>query len=768
MSDSSYWLKLAKLDQGTLGTSLALVNPEKKQPVLFVGILTVSTPCVKGVADDKISQRLQNKITNLTGYRVIIKVKKVVTDDITEIKNVLVNWTESLGLDLILTAGGTGFSPTDVTPEATRAVVEKEAPGFTVGMVAGALKLNPVAMLFRGICGIRRNVIILNLPDNVQASCDLLDTAMPVLPFAIGQLKSDKNYASRTTPAPVARSPQIIPSPTPSKPSHVTTPAHHVTVPSHHVTTPAHHVTVMSAVEDHHAPLPHHAPPASADHHAPTGVDTHHAPGSGIAGLLSENDIDMLTNLDAEDFEEPPERLRVVGTRPSSRGTQADSGISGLGTREQVSDVTRLTRRPRISPYPPATVDKAYSTVLANSNPLPVTTRFFKDAVDHVVAEDVRAACSIPSCATAVVDGYAVIAADMPGDVEVVSGASLGKKQGSIPYLNLGKAARVTTGAPLPPGADAVIPVEQTVILAESSDGETELRIRCKETVTPGNYVRQEGSDVKERDVVVEAGTKLDHTSIGMLPAVNVCNIRVHRLPVVAVLSVGAELVEPDTPYLQDGQTRDTNRITLLTVIRKLGIKTLDCGIVNDGPRDFIEAVTRAYKQADVVITTGGCSIGDNDYVKALISEIGATLQFGRVAIKPGAPTAFATLETPLGKKLFFALPGVPSPALVAYYVLVSPCLRKLSGVKNPSSTIIKVKLSADVYLSDVPEYQRAILRWDETDPVAYAEVTGRQVISRFLSMVSANALLILPPRSDTISVVKRGSVVNAMIVGKV
>nr|CAB3250573.1 gephyrin [Phallusia mammillata] len=700
----SFWLKTAKLNRGSVGT---VPSPDMEdEPTIFVGILTVSDRCSSGENQDISGPRIQALIQSIPRFRVIVKVQKIVPDEVLVIQETLKDWSDKLGLSLILTTGGTGFSPRDVTPEATKAVIEKDAPAMAVAINIAALKITPHAMLSRAVCGIRGNVLIVNLPGSAKASTECLTVILPALPHGIDLLRNRR----------------------PSK-------------------TQDHQINDST-------------PSLSTDsfrHH----IQEHPDRGSS---LVTASDLNLEPEIEVDDAVSHACRHHsVVGSRPISRSIQSDSAVSGLDS----SGISKIARRLRNSPYPLTSMDKAFSIVLNNSPPLRVVSKYYKEAFGHILAENVRSKGPLPPFPASIMDGYAVLASDTPGDLDVV-GSSICERDNtssSNTYLSPGKVYRITTGAPLPVGADAIVPVEETMLLEETDDGETELRVRIMKSVLPGQDVRPVGSDIKTGEVVVKAGTKIGPSEAGLLAAVGITSVRVHCLPVIALFSTGNELAEPDTQVLGPGEIRDSNRVTLTLFLEQQGYKVTDMGIIPDDPIRLKEALLNACDQADVIITSGGVSMGEKDFIKPLLTTLGATIQFGRVFMKPGKPTTFATLETTKGKKLFFALPGNPVSGLVTCNLFVLPCLRKMGGWEEPRPTIIKAKLSFDVRLDPRPEYQRVHLRWEPKESTPWADSTGRQISSRLLSMVSANGLLMLPPRNDMCQSIKRGEVVDAMVI---
>ncbi len=406
------------------------------------------------------------------------------------------------------------------------------------------------------------------------------------------------------------------------------------------------------------------------------------------------------------------------------------------------------------SSYPMLSVDDALAAVLAQAEPLPVLYTDLGGALGRILAEDVHAGEPLPPFAASVKDGYAVVAADGPGRYpvigEVTAGrvADFGVEPGSVAYI--------TTGAPMPAGADAVVMVEET-----RSDGAGYVQIQKGARV--GDDVRPVGSDVSAGQTVLTAGDRLGASEIGLLATVGITRVPVYPKPRVAVLSTGDELVDPDqTPG--PGQIRDSNRAMLLAAIAANGGEAVDLGIGGDSQGELERHVQRGLQEADVLLTSGGVSMGDLDLIKPLLEHAG-TVHFGRVRMKPGKPVTFATVDVDGKRKLVFGLPGNPVSSLVTFYLFGVPALRRLAGWPDPRLRRVQARLAQPLPLdSQRAEYHRATLHWDESTHSFIATSTGSQASSRLLSMRTANALLELPEREGRLAA---GDLVSALLIGE-
>jgi molybdopterin molybdotransferase len=369
-------------------------------------------------------------------------------------------------------------------------------------------------------------------------------------------------------------------------------------------------------------------------------------------------------------------------------------------------------------------------------------------AAGRILAERVVSTEQMPPFPASTVDGYAVAASDGSEWRTVVRDVLAG--QADAAGIEAGNAMRIMTGAPLPPGADAVVMFEDT--------DEQEGRVRLTRPVKPGDNLRPVGIDLEVGQSVLEAGALLGAAEVGLLATVGIAEIAAHRRPRLAVLSTGDELVEPDQAP-RPGQIRDSNRYALLAAAAEAGAEAISMGMVRDDEAAQRQRIRAALDAADVVVTSGGVSVGSRDLIKPLLEELG-TVHFGRIALKPGKPLTFATV----GEKLVFGLPGNPVSALVTFEVFVRPALLRMQGHARPERPRVAVEVAHALGRTrDRTEYQRAVVRW--ADDRLVARSTGSQISSRLISMAGANALLEIEPGEGTVPV---GARVPALLVGPI
>ncbi|XP_073407488.1 gephyrin isoform X20 [Dendrobates tinctorius] len=813
-----------------------------------VGVLTVSDSCFRNLAEDRSGINLKDLVQDPSLLGGTISAYKIVPDEIEDIKESLIDWCDEKELNLILTTGGTGFAPRDVTPEATKEVIEREAPGMALAMLMGSLNVTPLGMLSRPVCGIRGKTLIINLPGSKKGSQECFQFILPALPHAIDLLRDaivkvkevhDELEDLPSPPPPLSPPPTTSPhkqtedkgvqceeeeeekkdsgvaSTEDSSSSHITPatiaakthpsirPFRHSKVHKIPEYSCSHHSSINASEMTHPSISPqdkgHRIFEHSCSHHASISAAAMiHPPCTNLAEIMAKGHSPVpgthQSTANAEDLipdsiisrgvQVLPRDTASLSTTPSeSPRAQATSRLSTascptpkvqsrcsskeniLRASHSAVDITKVARRHRMSPFPLTSMDKAFITVLEMTPVLGTEIINYRDGMGRVLAQEVYAKDNLPPFPASVKDGYAVRAADGPGDRFIIGESQAGEQptQTVMP----GQVMRVTTGAPIPCGADAVVQVEDTELIRESDDGTEELEVRILVQARPGQDIRPIGHDIKRGECVLAKGTHMGPSEIGLLATVGVTEVEVHKFPVVAVMSTGNELLNPEDDLLP-GKIRDSNRSTLLATIQEHGYPTINLGIVGDNPDDLLNALNEGISCADVIITSGGVSMGEKDYLKQVLDiDLHAQIHFGRVFMKPGLPTTFATLDIDGVRKIIFALPGNPVSAVVTCNLFVVPALRKMQGILDPRPTIIKARLSCDVKLDPRPEYHRCILTWHHQEPLPWAQSTGNQMSSRLMSMRSANGLLMLPPKTEQYVELHKGEVVDVMVIGR-
>jgi len=383
------------------------------------------------------------------------------------------------------------------------------------------------------------------------------------------------------------------------------------------------------------------------------------------------------------------------------------------------------------------TVEEHFSRIVGTVRRLPSIGLNLLDAQGCVLAQDVTSEVPLPGFTNSAMDGYAVHAADVaaasdrsPVRLPVVHDIAAGNTQALS--LAPGQSMRIMTGAPLPHGADAVIPVERT-------DGGL-AKVTVLAPVPVGNSVRQAGEDVAAGDLVMRAGTRLGPRQIALLAAVGAGQVQVTPKPRVVVISTGDELIEAGTlPGF--GQVVDSNGLMLTAAVRALDCIPFRVGCVRDDARTFLSTIESQLLRADAVITTGGVSMGAYDTVKEVLSRVG-TMRFDKVAMQPGMPQGFGVLgedEVPV-----FTLPGNPVSAMVSFEVFVAPALRLMAGRARHETSLVRA-VATDDWTAPAGKVQFARVVLSHNGSGYMAAIAGMQGSHALGSMAGANALAVIP-----------------------
>ena len=362
-----------------------------------------------------------------------------------------------------------------------------------------------------------------------------------------------------------------------------------------------------------------------------------------------------------------------------------------------------------------------------------------RSALHRILDEDIKSAINVPSGTNSAMDGYALCADEIPDngirELKVVgtSWAGIPLKQDICP----GECARIMTGGLLPPGTD-------TVVIQESVERNGDI-IKIDSELRVGDNVRQAGEDLSIGDLVLAKGSRITAADLGLLASLGIGEVNVKRRLRVAFFSTGDELRSIGEP-LDDGSVYDSNRYTLYGMLSRLGCEIIDMGVIRDKKAEVREAFLSASEIADVVISSGGVSVGEADFVKETLDELGK-VEFWKVAMKPGRPLAFGRVKN----ACFFGLPGNPVSVMVTFYQFVQSALRKLMGEKQ--TEIMTVKLRCTSKLKKRPgrlEYQRGIMERDENGELTVRK-TGAQGSGILSSMTQANCFIVLPIESSTV-----------------
>lgn len=552
------------------------------------------------------------------------------------IKNVLLEWSSHGTMDVILTTGGTGFAQRDVTPEATKAIIDKEAPGLSYAIISKGMAVTELAVLSRAVSGIKNRTLIINFPGSVKGASESFGFIKNVLPHAVAHVREDRQ-----------------------------------TIKCDHK-----HIQNVS----------------------PSKVKIHQS-----------------------------------------------------------------AYRNRNSPYPQIDVDVALAMIFEK---LPIAS--LTECVDiskslcRILAEDVYAKEAMPPFNASIKDGYAVKTSDGAGVRKVRSVVAAGDVPDSARPLDDGEIVSISTGAPVPQGADAVVQIEDTVLVQASLDGSRELLVEIK--VAPKLYqdIRMAGSEISANELVIHKGDAITSGHIGVLATLGKVNLKVYKRPQIGLISTGNELQAPHEE-LKPSHIRDSNKLALLNLLKQYSFESSDCGIAKDNPESVKKALDSAFCHYDVIITTGGVSMGEFDLIKNVLEEdFKATIHFGRVNMKPGKPTTFATCNFNGKLKVIFGLPGNPVSAMVTTILFVIPALRHLENNKQKSLPMIPVVLGEEFTVDPRPEYVRVRLEAGQNLLTAYS--VGNQISSKINSFINANALMLVPSKLVHPNSFKKGDILNAIL----
>ncbi|KAG1892013.1 MoaB/Mog domain-containing protein [Suillus subluteus] len=409
-----------------------------------------------------------------------------------------------------------------------------------------------------------------------------------------------------------------------------------------------------------------------------------------------------------------------------------------------------VSARHRISPYSQISLEDALNIIVNEIQPLGVVSLPVTPALaGNILGEDVFAPQNVPSSKTTSVDGYALRSSDLPGTYKVLTS----------------RTHALTDGGPLPAGTDTVIMVEDTELLSTAKDAAgqdaEEKEVKTLAQVPPGDNIREPGSDVHKGDLVLQRGEVLTSLGgeVGTLTFVGRKEVKVHRKPVVAILSTGNELLDLQSPNPLPsdgwGGIWDTNRPSLQAALEGMGYNVVDLGIVADDIDAHVKAIKQGLESTDLLLSTGGTSMGASDLLKPVIErQFGGTIHFGRVSMKPGKPTTFAREHE---RKFMFALPGNPASALVT-----------LGGWPGKRCQLprVRVKLGDAMRLDPRVEFHRVIVKAGEEGLLATS--TGGQRSSRVASLSGANGLVQLPTKKEGgPDRLEAGSYADAVIIGE-
>lgn len=401
------------------------------------------------------------------------------------------------------------------------------------------------------------------------------------------------------------------------------------------------------------------------------------------------------------------------------------------------------------------TVEEALDKILCHIRPLGSEKVSLLEALRRVIAEDIHANRDVPPLDNSGMDGYAVknldiknSSKDHPVRLKVVEDLPAGSI--STKTLRRGQAIRIMTGAPIPKGANTIIPVEET----EKEEG----FVSIFKAVSSGEHIRRAGEDVKKGDLVVSVGDLIRPAEVGMLASLGRSFISVYQKPLVAILCTGEELVDVDGD-LDEVKIVSSNSYTLAAQVRDCGAIPIQLGIAKDRREEIREKLRQGIR-ADVLISSGGVSVGDYDFVKDALNDLGVKMVFWRVAMKPGKPLAFGTIR----RKPVFGLPGNPVSSMVSFEQFVRPSLLKMMGHRHLFRPTVEAILKEDIHKEPGRRhFIRSSVSFEKDH--YFATTTGAQGSGILRSMLRANGLIVIPEDRE---IVKAGEKVKVQLLDRI
>ena len=389
-------------------------------------------------------------------------------------------------------------------------------------------------------------------------------------------------------------------------------------------------------------------------------------------------------------------------------------------------------------------VEEALDRILAAFSPLPAETVGLSEALGRVLAEDVTARVDQPPSAVSAMDGYAVRANDVstvPAQLTQIGEAPAGSAYDGV--VGPGETVRIFTGAPLPEGADAIVIQED----ADAQDGSEGTQVTMRETVGAGTFVRPAGLDFKRGDVGVPAGKPVTARDIGLAAAMNVPWLRVHRRPRVAILGTGDEIVMPGDP-IGPNQIVSSNGLALQAFVTASGGIPVHLGIAADSA-DSLSALAEGARGADLLVTTGGASVGKHDLVREVLVREGLDLDFWKIAMRPGKPLMFGRIgDTPM-----LGLPGNPVSSLVCALLFVRPALYRMQGRSGLEPETTQAVLTSALGANDRrQDYLRARLGRNDSGRLT-ATPFNRQDSSMLAALAHSDALIVRAPHAEPLDI---------------
>jgi len=393
--------------------------------------------------------------------------------------------------------------------------------------------------------------------------------------------------------------------------------------------------------------------------------------------------------------------------------------------------------------YDPAsiTVEEARANALDNIDPITGSEKIsIRECLNRVLAEDIYSPIQVPGHDNSAMDGYAIAGSDLP-DKDVKSYRIIGTAFAGTPFTeacNAGEVVRIMTGAVIPEGCD-------TVVMQEHVEAVDNTTVKIGEGHQKGQNVRQAGEDIAKGSVVITKGWRITPADLGILASLGIGEMKIYRRPRVAFFSTGDELRSVGET-LGPGDIYDSNRYTLYGMLKRLDVDILDMGVIKDNPDALREAFQQASEMADIIITSGGVSVGEADYIKTILEEMG-DITFWKVGMKPGRPLTFGKINN----AQFFGLPGNPVSVMVTFYQFVQPAIHYLaSGIAQYPASLNATCASSLRKRPGRFEFQRGIYEQNKNGELSVSK-TGHQGSGVLTSMSHANCFILLPVEATSV-----------------
>ncbi len=371
---------------------------------------------------------------------------------------------------------------------------------------------------------------------------------------------------------------------------------------------------------------------------------------------------------------------------------------------------------------------------------------YIVDSFNRVLSENIYSHDNLPPFDKSAMDGYAIRSRDTQNKENVVLKIKSIIKAGDFcaESLKENEAYKIMTGAMMPNGADAVIQIEEVISKSDN--------LYIPKEVKKGNNVIKLGEEILKGDIALKKGTLIRPPEIGLLASLGYEFLNVYKVPTVGIVITGDELIDINFK-LENGKIRNSNEYSLKALIKSANAKVFSVGIVNDDRQVLKEKILLAFENSDIVVSSGGASVGDYDFIKDILCEIKADIKFTSIAIKPGKPTAFAVYN----EKKFFALPGNPTALISTFEQFVKPSIKSMMGITNHESEEFSVTLKDD-FKAKVGREKHVFVNIKKEDGVYYAYQAGLQCSNHSRAMCNANGVIIIPKECGSVKV---GDVIN-------